>query len=115
MALLGSKTRNQILVTELEIATRFFERGRGLLGRQSLSANQALWIHRCNSIHTFFMKFSIDCVFVDKKMKITSIHQQISPWRLVLPEWKASSVIEMKAGMAKQLNLQIGEELYVGN
>lgn len=114
MAALMNKTTNQVLVPHLEVARTFWSRGKGLLGMSSLPEGQALWIHRCNSIHTFFMKFSIDCVFVDKNLKVRAVYQDVRPWRLVLPVWGASSVIEMPSGASSKVKISVGDQLYVG-
>jgi len=110
-----SKTRNQQLISDLEVAASEWARGKGLLGRKSLGSEQALWIKRCNSIHTFFMKFTIDCVFLDKNQRVKAIYPEVKPFRLVWPVWGAKSVIEFPAGRAKELAIQVGEELHVGN
>ena len=68
-----------------------------------------------NSIHTFFMSYAIDCVFINKKFEVVSIVENIKPNRMVWPQWKARSVIELASGQAKSLGLQIGEQLYVGH
>lgn len=115
MASLVNKTTNETLIPQLEIARSFSSRGKGLLGRSCLPEEQALWIHRCNSIHTLFMKFSIDCVFVDRNMMVKAVYQDIPPWRLVLPVWGASSVIEMTSGAVRRLNVKVGDQLYVGS
>lgn len=104
----------EILVPDLQVADGFCSRGKGLLGRSMLASGSGLWIHRCNSIHTYFMKFSIDCVFIDQDLVITSIKQDVKPWRLILPQLKAKSVIELTAGESKRLNLTVGEKLHVG-
>jgi uncharacterized membrane protein (UPF0127 family) len=114
MAVLENNATKQTLVSNLEVATTFWTRGKGLLGRSGLLDDQALWIHHCNSIHTCFMKFAIDCVFVDKKMKVQVLRSDVRPWRVIGPFWKASSVIEMPAGTIRRLNIQVGDELYVG-
>ncbi|OFZ31805.1 MAG: hypothetical protein A2622_03580 [Bdellovibrionales bacterium RIFCSPHIGHO2_01_FULL_40_29] len=102
-----------MLIENFELAETFWQRGRGLLGRKSLSSTQAMWIQRTNNIHTFFMKFSIDCIFVNRKLEIVKIVSSIPPFRLVGPYWKAQSVIETSAGFAKEKNLQVGDQLYV--
>lgn len=115
MAELCSRTQNKLLSTKLMIANTFIKRSIGLLSKQKLIDDEMLWINPCNSIHTFFMRFSIDCVFLDKNMTVCSIRTQVSPWRMILPILKAHSVVEMNAGYAQKLNIQIGDELYVGN
>ena len=114
MTALLNKTTNQELIANLEVAKTFWSRGKGLLGRSSLAEEQALWIHQCNSIHTCFMKFAIDCVFVDKNLKVKAIYRDVKPWRLVLPIWGASSVIEMASGTSSKLKISVGDQLYVG-
>jgi len=109
-----SKKTNQTLIPQLEEARTFWSRGKGLLGRESLPEGQALWIHHCNSIHTCFMKFAIDCVFVDKNLKVKALYSEVKPWRLILPVWGASSVIEMSAGSINKMNVSVGDQLYVG-
>ncbi|MGZ3775267.1 MAG: DUF192 domain-containing protein [Pseudobdellovibrionaceae bacterium] len=114
MATLMNKTTNEVLISHLEIAQTFATRGKGLLGRTFLESHHALWIHRCNSIHTFFMKFSIDCVFVDKNLKVKALYEDIHPWKLVWPVWGATSVIEMASGSIGKMKIKVGDQLYVG-
>lgn len=115
MAILMSSDKKQVLIPELEVAVRIWSRTKGLLGTRELPSDRALWIHRCNSIHTFFMKYSIDCVFLDKDLKIKALVENVNPSRMVMPIWGASSVIEMAAGKIQQLGLRLGDNLYVGD
>ncbi|MNL56968.1 hypothetical protein D3C87_1804950 [compost metagenome] len=114
MAVLENKLTQKRLVENLEVARTFWSRGKGLLGRKSLPENQALWIPRCNSIHTYFMKFAIDCVFIDKNLKVKAVYRDVRPGRLIFPVWGASSVIEMTSGSAEKLNISVGDQLHVG-
>ncbi|MEK6772486.1 MAG: DUF192 domain-containing protein [Bdellovibrionota bacterium] len=115
MSTLGNKTQNILISSRLEVAENFFARGLGLMGRRNFSMDQGLWIHRCKSIHTCFMKFAIDCVFVDANLKVKSLKKEIKPWRLVLPIWGADSVFELPSGTITRLKIQEGDELYVGH
>lgn len=47
-------------------------------------------------------------------MKVVSIIENIQPGRLILPQRKADSVVEVKGGQVARLDLTVGEELYVG-
>ncbi len=102
-----------LILSQLEETTTIFERARGLLGRKSLNDDQGMWIRPGNNIHTFFMKFSIDCLFINKNMVIEKIQANIAPFKIAGPYWKSTSVIELKAGMAEKLELKIGDQLYV--
>ena len=85
MLMLAGLEKNKVLVPNLKVADQFWSRAKGLLGTQDLPAEDALWIHRCNSIHTFFMKYPIDCVFLDKGMKVRALVQGVKPGRMVFP------------------------------
>lgn len=102
-----------ILVPRLEVATSFWARSKGLLGRRELPAGNALWIKPCNSVHTFFMKFPIDLIFLDRDLRVLKTIANVPAGRLTLPVWKASSVIELPAGFLAGTNVQTGERLYV--
>ena len=115
MARLWNKTTNLLLIENLHEAKSFWPRMRGLLGKSILNKNEGLWIHRCNSIHTFGMKFTIDCLFLDKKMQVCAIKEHVKPWKIVLPIWQASSVIELSEGKLQELHLQVGDQVYVGH
>ena len=103
----------ELIVDHLEQAHSFFERGKGLLGRESMNEGYGLWIKPCNNIHTFFMKFKIDCVFLDERLVIQKIASNIKPFRVAGPVWKARSVIELKAGTVEKWKLAVGDQLYV--
>ena len=113
MATMGSKTRQQQIFSELLVADNLWTRMKGLLGTKSIGESQVMWIHRCSSIHTFFMNYAIDCVFVNRDLKVISIVENVVPGRIVFPQLGASSVFEMKAGKASEKGFYQGEELYV--
>ncbi len=102
----------RIVINELEVASSFAQRCKGLLGRASLAIGRGLWIQSCNSIHTFFMRFPIDAVFVDSSMRIVYIYRNLPPWRITLPRLKATSVIEVAAGTIPS-TLNPGDQLHV--
>ena len=103
----------ELIIENFEIAESFWQRGRGLLGRKNLQSNQAMWIKYTNNIHTFFMRFSIDCIFVDRKFEIIKIKKSVPPFRIVGPYWKSQSVIEACSGFADSKGLKEGDQLYV--
>ena len=70
----------------------------GLLGRKSLGHEEGLWLDPCSQVHTFFMKFSIDVVFLDSECKVVRILPDLVPWRVSPWVWGARSVLELAAG-----------------
>lgn len=115
MSLLKRKNHDQVLLTELCVAKSFTERLQGLLGAARLTENQGLFIHKCRSVHTCFMSFPIDCIFVNDQLEIQSLVRNLKPWRMSHISWNATSVIEVAAGQIDQMNLKVGEVLDVGN
>ena len=98
----------------MEVARSFKERSWGLLGHQSLPEHHCLWIHKCRSIHTFFMKFNIDVLYVDENLKITKIRRDIPPWSLSWGGVTSKSCFEFQ-GQSLSQNLQLGDFLHVGS
>ena len=81
-----------------KVARTFFQRAKGLIGTRYLERGEGLLILRCNSIHTFFMSFPIDAVFLDRNDKIVKIVRNIRPWRLfVWGGFRAVKVLEVQS------------------
>jgi uncharacterized protein len=105
---------NVDLASDLRIADSLITRTKGLLGRPDLPEGEGLWIKRCNSIHTVFMKFPIDAVFVDDDLKVVSVYHALKPWRITRLHLKASSVFELPAGTVEKFGgIKIGDQLLV--
>ena len=102
---------NLVITEKLVEASNLKSRIRGLLGINKLDF--ILWIQKCNSIHTFFMRIPIDVVFVNDSFLVKKIHKNLKPWRVVWPIIGASSVFEMNVGISDKIS--VGDRLYVGN
>lgn len=68
---------------QCDYAATFFERGWGLLGRKSYPSNRIMVIPKCGSVHTWFMHFNIDIVFLDKYSNVLRMEYNVSPWRML--------------------------------
>lgn len=104
----------QTLCSNIAVANTFKTRLRGLIGTQKLDES-GLFIPRCNWIHTFFMSISIDVLYLDGRGVIRKIDSHLSPWRLPVPVFSATDVVELPAGFAQQKNLKVGDHLHVGD
>ena len=106
---------NQVLVNELEIANSIFTRIVGLMGRPTLVEGRGLLIKRSgNSIHTFFMRFSIDLVFVNSKGQIKYLVRNMKPWKLAIaPVFLRTDCLELPAGTIDKTNTKTGDYLSV--
>lgn len=110
---LTNKTTGQIIAPKTQIALSFFSRLKGLLGRDSLSPEEALVIPDCNSIHMFFMKFPIDVLFCSADWRVVFVQEKIKPWRISRYVHRASFVIELCAGAAAAAGVSVGDELEI--
>ena len=83
---------------EAEVAETMFARMRGLIGRETLAPGKGMLIPKCNCIHTFFMRFPIDAMFLDKNGRTVKVVRNVRPWRpWIWGGWRAASVLETKA------------------
>jgi uncharacterized membrane protein (UPF0127 family) len=92
------------------VANQIFDRMKGLMFSLELPECDGFLITPCNSIHTFFMLYSLDLVFLDKNFKVIKIIYKMSPWRMSWIYFKSSQVLEMKAGTLTR-NISVGEKL----
>jgi uncharacterized membrane protein (UPF0127 family) len=99
-------------IARLEIARTPFQRMRGLLGRSGLPAGEGMLIERCSSIHTFFMKFALDVIFVDSDWEVRRVVRGLQPWRLA-NSFGASRVVELAAGALDGTDLTSGDEIEI--
>lgn len=95
---------------QLRQAASWLARLRGLLGCRSLSAGEGLWIRPCNSVHSCFMRFPIDVLYLDREQRVMDIRHDLAPWRMSAC-WRAHSVVEMAAGEVRRLGIQTGDLL----
>ena len=107
-----NQTRNALLGDAVEIADTSGKRRVGLLRHERLEPGTGLWIVPCESVHTFFMKFPIDLVYVDKKHKVKKVRHAVPPWRLSAC-FTAHSVLELPAGTVEKTGTVAGDELLI--
>lgn len=103
----------ELVTPRLVRADRMFARMRGLLGRGGLAPSEGLWITPCNSIHMFFMRFPIDAVFIDEKLQVVRVHEDLGPWRMARGGKFAHSVLELPPGKAAFFNIRVGDKLTI--
>jgi uncharacterized protein len=98
------------LATSVELANTRRARRRGLLGRDAINVDEAMFISPCVAVHTAFMRFAIDVVFVDRDGRAVQIVQDMQPWRMAA-SLKGCAVIELAAGRVKACGVQVGDRL----
>jgi uncharacterized membrane protein (UPF0127 family) len=85
-------------------------RNHGLLGRNGLAGHEALVLAPCSGVHTWFMRFPIDILFVSKTGTVLKVRRAVGPWRLAL-RFGAFAVVEMAAGASA--GTEVGHQLSV--
>jgi uncharacterized membrane protein (UPF0127 family)/CheY-like chemotaxis protein len=93
-----------------ELADGPLSRMRGLLGRSGLANGEGMLLSPAPSIHTAFMRFPIDAVFLDRELQVLGIVEQLRPWR-VASRRKARAVLELAAGESARCGLRVGDRL----
>jgi uncharacterized protein len=102
--------RGTVLATRLKVADSSAKRSKGLLGRDGLGSGEGLWIVPCESVHTFFMRFAIDLVYLNRKNKVKKVRVAVGPWRLSAC-LTAHSVLELPAGTISRTRTEAGDVL----
>ncbi|HBT20657.1 MAG TPA: DUF192 domain-containing protein [Peptococcaceae bacterium] len=94
---------------KVSVAKSFLKRAKGLLFSPPLKENRGLWIEPCNAVHTFFMSYDIDVIFLSENCEVLHIIESMKPWKIskIVPESKA--VLELPAGTAKRIPINIGD------
>src|SRR5262252_1048895 len=110
-SLMNERTRAPI-ATDVELASTRATRRRGLLGRDSLAPSAALMLTPCVAVHTAFMRFPIDIVFLDRDGYAVKLVSDVPPWRMAGSR-RARTVIEMAAGSLRRHAIAVGDRLYL--
>jgi uncharacterized membrane protein (UPF0127 family) len=92
---------------EILQAKTYLSRVKGLLGRDSLPVDTGLLLKPCKQVHTCFMKFTIDVVFIDKHNKIIHL-ETLKPFKISKYVWKAKAVVEFAEGAIERNRLVKG-------
>jgi uncharacterized protein len=92
------------------VAGKTLSRMKGLLGRSSLASGEGLLIRPAPSVHTFFMRFAIDVVFLSRDGEVLKVARNVRPWRA---RWcrRAYAVLELAEGEAERRGLDAGGRL----
>jgi len=102
--------QGKVICHKLAVARSARTRMKGLLGRRSLEPDEGLLLRPAGSVHTAFMHFPIDVVFLDRSMRVLRIAPKLRPWRIV-GQRGARIVVELDAGAAERNGISPGARL----
>ncbi|HHX75716.1 MAG TPA: DUF192 domain-containing protein [Firmicutes bacterium] len=107
------KGREIIFTGRVEAAYTFRHRFKGLMLQKTFPEEfDALVLVPCNAIHTMFMRFAIDVVFLNKNNEIIALYPSLPPWRVTPPCREAKTALEFKNGTIDSFRLACGEKLH---
>lgn len=112
---MGSSARVRViapsgrLLAQAVVADRPLARMVGLLRHRSLPAGDGMVLRPCNSVHTWFMRFAIDVLFLDRRSVVLRSVDTLRPFRLSWGGWKAASAIELPAGTLREAGVAVGD------
>jgi uncharacterized membrane protein (UPF0127 family) len=109
--LMNART-NEVVADHVEVADTRATRRRGLLGRDGMEPSSALLLLPSFSIHTAFMRFAIDAVFVNREGVVVRVVTDMGPWKMAAA-WRAHAVIELPAGSLRTHDVRTGDRLYL--
>ena len=106
--------QGEVLCHNTIVAQKTIDRMKGLMFSTELPACDGFLIKRCNSIHTFFMLYPLDIIFLDPGFKVIKIVENLKPWRMTWFYLRATQTLEMKGGHIKshiKHSLKVGDQL----
>jgi uncharacterized protein len=101
----GDVVCEQCLVADSPLA-----RMRGLLGRSDLARTEGVLLRPAGSIHTYFMRFAIDVVFLDRELRVVKVAEHVRPWNAVRRKG-AKAVLELRSGEITRRRVRVGDVL----
>jgi uncharacterized protein len=104
------RENGDVVCDECVVADSPVSRMKGLLGRKDLKPGEGILLRPASSIHTFFMRFPIDAVFLDDGLRVVGISDEIRPWRAAAKRG-AHAVLELPAGESARRGLEVGDTL----
>ena len=106
-------SRGGQLAARARVANRVWSRLVGLLGRSKLSPGEGLVIAPGSAIHTFFMRMSIDVVFMDKQGEVVKTAINVKPFRMVACPLRTRYTLELPVGVIEQTQTAVGDRIEV--
>ncbi len=104
-------TAKKELAGDVSVASNILKRIKGLLGTNELNIGEAMWIRPCTSIHTFFMRFPIDVILLNKQNRIIALRKGLRPNRMTPIYLQAASVLELPEGIICATSTRVGDEI----
>ncbi len=103
--------RDTMLATNANLASSFVSRFFGLMGRKSVAEGSGILLTKSASIHSFFMRFRFDAIFLNKEDRVVKIVPAMRQWWIAFGGRGAKDTLELPAGVAERTQTQPGDLL----
>ena len=107
-----NSTRNTFIANDLKVAKNMWERLRGLIGSKELKEGEGFLLPSCQGIHTFFMSYSIDVLYLDQDHKVIHMLKNYRPNLTGPVIWKAKSILELPRRAIGRSRTKVGDILF---
>ena len=104
-------TRKACLANQLRVADTHWTRLRGLVGAQQFTQGKGLWIIPCHGVHTLFMGFPIDVLYLSADNTVVHLEENLQPWRIAPVRLNAKTVLEIPAGTVRATGTTVGDSI----
>ena len=111
--LIKNQNKNATLVRQGKIANTFFTRLKGLLGSPPLTEGEGLLLKGEKSIHTLFMTFPIDVIYLNHALEIIKLTPNMRPWKLGPYVSQSAYILELPVGVINRTNSAVGDRLII--
>ena len=102
----------QVLARQLHLADNFWRRFWGLLLFKKIAPDEGLLLTPCRSVHTCFMRFTIDVIILDNSQKVVAVYPWVKPWRMLTGPNNGKHVLELPPGTSAATGTIIGHHLF---
>ena len=106
-----NETKGTVVAEQVRVADGIWSRFWGLMGRRCLPEGHGLLLRPSASIHTAFMRFVIDVVFLDRESRVVKVVPQMKPYRVAAALSGGHSALELPAGAARRAQVEPGDRL----
>lgn len=106
-----NRTQGTVVGSRVRLADTWWGRFWGFLGHGVPSPGEGILLAPCNSIHTFFMRFSIDVIFLSADGEVLSLRSGLRPWRICRGVRGGRYVLEIPSGIIEATKTRVGDEL----
>jgi uncharacterized membrane protein (UPF0127 family) len=114
MITLRNKTKATTIGSRITVADTSLRRLIGLVGKRGLDAGCGLLIEPSSGIHTFGMRFPIDVVALNKRLRVVKLWHELPPFRITSISLKVHSVLELPPGEIRICQIEVGDQLEIG-